>query len=463
MRHCPNLGDLEDLGRKNDAIMVDLQPKLGDQHGRYGENLVQTIATEGHVPSSGADNLPGGGPAGQTVDFVMENGDNDMDMGDDGLPAGYGGGDDGNGGGDPDDEGDPQWDGYDPDDYYTKLEVDTLLSQSRILTTDTVFNNIIGVLEPVMHQLGQKMQQLEIEIMTLKQTMSRSSQHQPAASTPVEHWPTTYTNVLHQPVEPASVTRPEVMYQRFEQNQPTNFEIDGIKVELTPNRGVPLSTGGSQPAGNAQFLMDMNTSAVPTVRIGAFGRSSATRGQAEAPRQLMGLGGGYPPSLYALQHHVEAPYLDPRKKETWAQFERLWPEWSKYQLYGIPEGAAGDMMRRDLLLTRLHPVLRDELRERVASQPTMSSQEVYEYLQKYFAVDDPHFWRKKWANIKLRTSGDRVELAEWQMYRSKFETALKKVQEWTEAEVVEAILSNLPNYWVQEVVKEEAKKQGSAV
>ena len=51
-------------------------------------------------------------------------------------------------------------------------------------------------------------------------------------------------------------------------------------------------------------------------------------------------------------------------------------------------------------------------------------------------MDDPHYWRKKWADIKLRTMGDKIELAELLLFRSKFETALKKVNNWTEGEVV---------------------------
>ena len=50
---------------------------------------------------------------------------------------------------------------------------------------------------------------------------------------------------------------------------------------------------------------------------------------------------GAPPSLFALQHHVEAPYLDPKKRDSWQTFERTWVEWSKYQLFGVPEGAMG--------------------------------------------------------------------------------------------------------------------------
>ena len=73
-------------------------------------------------------------------------------------------------------------------------------------------------------------------------------------------------------------------------------------------------------------------------------------------------------------------------------------------------------------------------------------------------MDDPHFWRKKWGEVKLRCNGDRIELAELMLFRSKFETALSRVPDWTELEVIDALMKSLPSYWVQEIVKQEAKR-----
>ena len=127
-------------------------------------------------------------------------------------------------------------------------------------------------------------------------------------------------------------------------------------------------------------------------------------------------------------------------------------------MYGTPDGPVGDMMRRDLLLTRVHAVLREELREKVARNPGMTCQEVYDHLKKHFAVDDPHYWRKKWGEVKLRTQGEHVELAELLLFRAKFETALSRVADWTETEAIDMLMKNLPAYWVQEVMKQEAKR-----
>ena len=106
-----------------------------------------------------------------------------------------------------------------------------------------------------------------------------------------------------------------------------------MKVELTPNRGIPGTLSGNVGSAATVIPMIVDNDGGPTVTIGPFCRHKGRNNHAgsEAPKSLVGP--GYPPSLYALQHHVEAPYLDPRKKESWGQFERLWPEWVKYQLY----------------------------------------------------------------------------------------------------------------------------------
>ena len=102
------------------------------------------------------------------------------------------------------------------------------------------------------------------------------------------------------------------------------------------------------------------------------------------------------------------------------------------------------MMRRDLLLTRVHPILREQLREKISKRPETTSHEVYEHLRKHFSIDDPHYWRKKWVEVRLRCQGDRIELAELLLFRSKFETALSKVTDWTETEVIDNLMKNLP-------------------
>ena len=104
-------------------------------------------------------------------------------------------------------------------------------------------------------------------------------------------------------------------------------------------------------------------------------------------------------------------------------------------------------MLRDLLLTRVHNILRDQLREMINKKPSMTFQEVYDHLQKYFSVDDPHFWRRKWQEVKLKVQqNDKIELSELLLFRAKFETALAKVVDYTDNDVIEAVLKNLPSY-----------------
>ena len=92
-----------------------------------------------------------------------------------------------------------------------------------------------------------------------------------------------------------------------------------------------------------------------------------------------------PPLLFALQQHIEAPMLDPRRKETSVTFEESWAEWSKYQLYGAPGGVEGDIMKRDLLLTRVHSILREQLREVIAQRPSTTFHDVWDHLKSILA------------------------------------------------------------------------------
>jgi len=278
--------------------------------------------------------------------------------------------------GGPGDEGDPLW--HYEDEYYTKAEVDELLSQAKIEMIDSIFGQMVDALAPILQQIGERQQYLEAELAEMKQMMPLWPQQRP----------------------------PAVLRPHFEaQPQPVGasvMNVGGLKVEMTPEKenhqfwsqatGPDVVSGGpywmAGSSGGAVPVMMSNDG--PAVTIAALGKGGGGhQGHQATPKQTM-MGGVFPPSLYALQHHVEAPYLDPRKKDSWTFFEKNWEEWSKYQLYGVPDGPVGDVMRRDLLLTRLHPILKEGLRGKIAARPDTSSQDVMEYLRKYFSVDDPH-------------------------------------------------------------------------
>ena len=127
-------------------------------------------------------------------------------------------------------------------------------------------------------------------------------------------------------------------------------------------------------------------------------------------------------------------------------------------MYVAPEGELGDMMKRDFLLTRVHHILKEQIQEIISHRPTTSYQEVYDHLKKYFKVDNPHLFKAKWLEVKLRTRGEEVELTELMLFRSKFVTALARVEDYTDHEVIEVLLKNFPSTWVEKILHEEAKR-----
>ena len=113
-------------------------------------------------------------------------------------------------------------------------------------------------------------------------------------------------------------------------------------------------------------------------------------------------------------------------------------------------------MQRDLLLTRLAPTIRERYREHVLRFPNTTFQMVWDDLSRLSGVDNPHFWRNKWENVKLYCQGDHIEITDFTLFRTRFESALSRVSDYTDTEVVDAILKQLPKVWVDRVLQREA-------
>ena len=105
-------------------------------------------------------------------------------------------------------------------------------------------------------------------------------------------------------------------------------------------------------------------------------------------------------------------------------------------------------MQRNLLLTRFHPTLRDRFREEITKRPAMAFQEVWDDLAAKFNVDNPHFWKQRWEEVKLVKVDGKITWSNGKLYQSKFEVTLSKVSQWTDLEVVDVIMKQLPHGWV---------------
>ena len=192
--------------------------------------------------------------------------------------------------------------------------------------------------------------------------------------------------------------------------------------------------------------------AVRTLNMGSAGRSK----QEGQPHQPF-MAANFSPALFSLQQAVEAPWLDPMKKDGFGVFARQWEEWSKWQFVGLPGGSLGDNMRRDLLLTRLHPSIRAKFKEEIQRNPVLKFSQVWEELRLQYGVDNPHYWRTQWEAVKLRVESNEVCLADWLLFRSRYEAAKAKVSDYTDTEAAELVLRQLPNLWVERALTAEAK------
>ena len=107
------------------------------------------------------------------------------------------------------------------------------------------------------------------------------------------------------------------------------FQCEGVQVELSPKHD--SGPWQSPPPAQLQYTWIGGSPGPHQAQINALGKGGHQRGGGQPPSAPAVFGMGTPVILSALQHHVKAPYLDPKRKYSWAQFERGWPEWAKYQ------------------------------------------------------------------------------------------------------------------------------------
>ena len=268
---------------------------------------------------------------------------------------------------------------------------------------------------------------------------------------PLERVPTTHQD--HPPADshPAHSALTAPPQSAPTEVPPVEFEVDGVSVAMTPPKEI---SWGTAPA----LSLVPHPIVEEEVHIRSF-HTDTSRHHSPPPKHSTPVAiAATNPLIFALQQNIERPFLDPKEPEGFSKFARQWGEWSKYQLYGAPGGLEGDMMKRDLLLTRVHGAIRDRFAEEIARRPNITFQEVWDSLANQYTVDNPHYWQAKWEGVKLKTTGDHITLADWLLFRTRFETALAKVQDFTETGVVETLLKQLPKSWVEKVLAYEGKE-----
>ena len=166
---------------------------------------------------------------------------------------------------------------------------------------------------------------------------------------------------------------------------------------------------------------------------------------------------GATPALVALQQSMKQPFFDGDEKK-WPQFVRDWQRYVAYMLLGAPEGAVGDVWKRDLLITCLHHVLGRRYQTMVLAKPGMQFGDVWKDLERHFAIDDPHHWRAMWDRVELQHQGEIIRLKEWLFFQAEFEAAKAQVSDWTEQGELDLLLKKLPAGWRTRVLKAEAKE-----
>lgn len=196
--------------------------------------------------------------------------------------------------------------------------------------------------------------------------------------------------------------------------------------------------------------------AVTTAHVAAFGGQRHHQRDFGHGKPTMMVAGTMP-ALVALQQNMKTPYFDGDERR-WPQFARDWHRYVAYMLIGAPDGAMGDVWKRDLLVNCLHSVLSRRYQTMILARPGLQFSDVWRDLEKNFAIDDPHHWRLQWDRVELQHAGEAVRLKDWLFFQAEFEAAKAMVSDWTEQEELDLLLKRLPPGWRTKVLREEAKE-----
>jgi hypothetical protein len=172
------------------------------------------------------------------------------------------------------------------------------------------------------------------------------------------------------------------------------------------------------------------------------------------PEGMPSIGGGGCAALQALRGSLRKPFFDGNLQH-WQDFVVAWQHYARYMLLGAPEGQAGDLLRRDTLVSCLSGALWKRWSGELRLRPTLTFDEVWSQLARAYEVDDPHTERRRWHEVRLQHSGGTIRLQEFLTFTTEFNLALQQVADLTDQEVLDLILKQLPEAWRTKVMRAE--------
>ena len=235
-------------------------------------------------------------------------------------------------------------------------------------------------------------------------------------------------------------------------------ETAGGVLELTPKKEMQNNYfgGGIAPAQENYFAagagpLGGNTQHVQAVQVCAMQGEDRWNFN---PLMGGGLVAGNP-ALLALHKELKTPHFGGEQSK-WHQFVRDWGKWSAYVLLGAPAEVAR-VWKRDLFVNCLHASLKEQYENVIALKAGTTFEEIYDDLEKQFAMDNPHFFREEWRKVTLKLDGP-LKLTDFLLWKSRYLSARGLVQDWTEEEDRNLVLKNLPPELHKSILEREAKE-----
>ena len=167
-------------------------------------------------------------------------------------------------------------------------------------------------------------------------------------------------------------------------------------------------------------------------------------------------------SLTALLNAMAAdhPILDRKKQGGWEEFERKWTE-KLDMVKGLVNN--GGPLPDTLLFESLKLCLDDAdkvMMQRMKEENnTLHFAKFFSHLRQKYACDPTVQNRRSWESLKLECTGNLPTLAQWSLFKEKFQLLRNRVEDRLEGEEYRLLMDKLPFQWKKNIVMEENKRK----
>ena len=166
----------------------------------------------------------------------------------------------------------------------------------------------------------------------------------------------------------------------------------------------------------------------------------------------------YPPQGFQILQTAKKPSpFTGREGGDWQQFVREWIPYERIMEQAFPEHF-WDTIKLETLKGLLDHTTLTDFQAKWEANDGIKFSEFWEELDKELGRDATHQNRAAWKKVQLNIRGKKLTLSEWRTFQKEFTLKRGRVDDRTEHEEHALLFVQLPQYWANEVGRENSRR-----